>query len=90
MACGPGWDTTVSTSGSSSSSTLRDGSGSNLTVLENTGAELLDDDGDVVGLGVGADVTLVNVDHQGALVVCSSFFSGSSFSFVKVRLQIIG
>ena len=61
----------------SGSSLLKEGSGSNLTVLENTDPGLLEDDlggDDVMGLVVDDDVTLVNVDHQGALVVFSSSF----------------
>ena len=61
-------------------------------MLENTDPELLEDDlggDDVGGLNVDDDVTLVNVDHQGALVVFSSSFLGSSFSFVNVRLQML-
>ena len=84
-----GWDWLKA----SESSALREGSGSNLTVLENTDPELLEDDlggDDVGGLNVDDDVTLVNVDHQGALVVFSnSSFLGSSFSFVNVRLQML-
>ena len=77
----------------SESSALKEGSGSNLTVLENTDPELLKDKlgwDDVGGLDVDDDVTLLNVDHQGALVVfSSSSFLGSSFSFVNVRLQML-
>ena len=62
-------------------------------MLENTDPELLEDKlggDDVGGLDVDDDVTLVNVDHQGALVVfSSSSFLGSSFSFVNVRLQML-
>ena len=46
-------------------------------MLENTDPELLEDKlggDDVGGLDVDDDVTLVNVDHQGALVVFSSSF----------------